>query len=97
MGRKARKTGLIRKAGVLSLSVQREEFPYKYVTVEGTVVQTDRPPFAEHMLAIARRYLPEEAAQGFVKAELERPGTELVLFTIRPDRWLTADFTDEVG
>jgi len=28
-GRKARKTGLIQKAGVLSLSVQREEFPYK--------------------------------------------------------------------
>jgi hypothetical protein len=95
-GRKARKTGLIQKAGVLSLSVQREEFPYKYVTVEGTVVQEDRPPSAEQMLAIARRYLPEEAAQGFVKAELERPGTELVLFTARPDRWLTADFTDEV-
>jgi uncharacterized protein len=49
------------------------------------------------MLAVARRYLPEEAAQGFVEAELENPEPELVLFTIRPDRWLTADFTDEVG
>jgi len=96
-GRKARKTGLIQKAGVLSLSVQREEFPYKYVTVEGTVVGEDRPPSAEQMLAIARRYLPEEAAQWFVKAELERPSSELVLFTVRPDRWLTADFTDDVG
>jgi uncharacterized protein len=97
MGRKARKTRLIQKAGVLSLSVQREEFPYKYVTVEGTVVQTDRPPSAEQMLAIVRRYLPEEQAQGFVTAELKHPGTELVLFTIRPDRWLSADFADEVG
>jgi uncharacterized protein len=96
-GRKARKTRLIQKAGVLSLSVQREEFPYKYVTVEGTIIQEDRPPPAEQMLAVARRYLPEEAAQGFVEAELENPGPELVLFTIRPDRWLTADFTDEVG
>ncbi len=96
-GRKARKTRLIQKAGVLSLSVQREEFPYKYVTVEGTVVQVDQPPSAEQMLAIVRRYLPEELAQGFVGAELERPGTELVLFTVRPDRWLTADFTDEAG
>ena len=43
-GRKARKTELIRRAGVLSLSVQREEFPYKYGTVEGTVVRIDRPP-----------------------------------------------------
>ena len=96
-GRKARKTRLIQRAGVLSLLVQREVFPYKYVTVEGTVVGTDRPPSAEQMLAVARRYLPEEAAQGFVEAELENPGSELVLFTIRPDRWLTADFSDEVG
>ena len=34
-GRKARKTNLIRKAGVLSLLVQREGYPYGYVTVEG--------------------------------------------------------------
>jgi uncharacterized protein len=95
-GRKARKTGLIRKVGVLSLCVQREEFPYKYVTVEGTVVEEDRPPSAEQMLAIARRYLPEEVAQWFVKAELGHPSSELVLFTVRPDRWLTADFTDDV-
>jgi nitroimidazol reductase NimA-like FMN-containing flavoprotein (pyridoxamine 5'-phosphate oxidase superfamily) len=94
-GRKARKTGLIEKAGVLSLSVQREEFPYTHVTVEGTVVRTDRPPSAQRMLAIARRYLPEEAARGSVKAELEHPGSELVLFEVRPDRWLTADFTEE--
>jgi nitroimidazol reductase NimA-like FMN-containing flavoprotein (pyridoxamine 5'-phosphate oxidase superfamily) len=96
-GRKARKTKLIRKAGVLSLLVQREEFPYKYATVEGTIIQENRPPSAEQMLAVARRYLPEEAAQMFVKAKLENPGSELVLFTIRPDRWVTADFTDEVG
>ncbi len=93
--RKARKTRLIQHAGVLSLCVQRGVFPYKYVTVEGTVVQTDRPPSAEQMLAIARRYLPEEAAQAFVAAELEHPGGELVLFTVRPDRWLTADFADD--
>jgi uncharacterized protein len=93
--RKARKTGLIRRAGVLSLSVQRDEFPYRYVTVEGTVVREDRPPSAEQMLAVARRYLPEEAARGFVEAELGSPGPELVLFTVRPDRWLTADFAEE--
>ena len=47
------------------------------------------------MLAIACRYMPEEAAQGFVEAELAHPGTELVLFTIRSERWLTADFAEE--
>jgi nitroimidazol reductase NimA-like FMN-containing flavoprotein (pyridoxamine 5'-phosphate oxidase superfamily) len=94
-GRKARKIGLIQKAGVVSFSVQREEFPYKYVTVEGTVVRTDRPPSAEQMLAIVRRYLPEEMAQGFVQAELARPDSKLVLFSVRPDRWLTFDFSDD--
>lgn len=97
MGRKARKTGLIEKAGRLSLIVQREEFPYRYVAIEGTVVQTDRPPSADQMLAIVRRYLPEEQAQGMVRGELDHPTGEFVLFTIRPDRWLTFDVTGEEG
>jgi uncharacterized protein len=96
-GRKSRKAELLRKAGVLSLTVQREEFPYGYVTVEGTVVGEDRPPSAEQALAVARRYMPEEQARGFVEAELEHPAPEFVLFTIRPDRWLTFDFADEAG
>ncbi len=96
-GRTSRKTALVEAAGVVSLTVQREEFPYKYVTVQGTVVGTDRPPSAEQMLAVARRYMPEEQAQGFVAAELGRPGGQFVLFTIRPDRWLTFDFSEESG
>jgi len=92
-GRNARKTRLIQKAGVLSFSVQHPEPPYRYVTIEGTVVKIDRPPTAEQMLAIVRRYIPEEASQGFVNAELQNPGPTLVLFTVHPDRWLTFDFS----
>ena len=94
-GRKSRKAGLIQRAGVLSLTVQREEFPYRYVTIEGAVAGADRPPSAEQVLAVVRRYLPEEAAQGFVKAEFEHPSPEFVLFTVRPDRWLSFDFGAE--
>src|SRR5262249_10482906 len=83
-GRTARKTALIEQAGVVSLLVQKEQFPYKYVSIEGTVVRADRPPSADQMLAIVRRYLPEEQAQGFVHGELANPGPGLVLFTIRP-------------
>jgi hypothetical protein len=96
-GRTARKMALIEKAGVVSLLVQQEQFPYKYVSVEGSVVRVDRPPSADQMLAIVRRYLPEEQAQGFVGAELANPGPGLVLFTVRPDRWLTADFSGVAG
>ena len=59
-GGKSRKAQLIEEAGVVSLCVQQETFPYKYVTVEGTIVQIDRSPSAEQALAIVRRYLPEE-------------------------------------
>lgn len=96
-GRTSRKSRLIRRAGVLSLTVQRETFPYQYVTVEGTVVRTDQPPAAEQVLAVVRRYLPEDQAQGFVTAELDSPAPEFALFTIRPDRWLSFDFGDEDG
>lgn len=44
---------------------------------------------AEQMLMIARRYMSEAAAQQFVSSELANPGPELVVFTIRPDRFLT--------
>jgi len=96
-GRVAQKAGLIRAAGVVGLCVQREEFPYKYVTIEGTIVGDDHPPAREQALAVVRRYLPEDAAQGFVVAELDRPNSEFVVFTVRPDRWHTLDFSDAAG
>jgi uncharacterized protein len=93
-GSKARKTRLIEKAGVLSIAVQKPTPPYRFVTVEGTVTGTDHQPAAEPLLAIVSRYLPKEIAEGFVQAEISRPAedNELVLYTIRPDRWLTMDF-----
>jgi uncharacterized protein len=93
-GHRARKIELIERAGVLTFSVQHGEMPFKYVTVEGTVIGADRPPSAEQMLMVARRYLPEEAAQGFVEGELAHPASQLVLFTVRPDRWVTFDFSE---
>jgi hypothetical protein len=44
------------------------------------------------MLAIVSRSLPAEQARAYVQAETEHPGPGLVLFTIRPRRWLSADF-----
>jgi len=96
-GRRSRKAALVRRAGVLSLTVQQEEFPYRYVTVEGTIFGEDRPPSAEQVLAVARRYMPEEHARGFVQAEIGHPSDEFVLFTVRPDRWLSFDFAAEAG
>ncbi len=92
-GSKTRKTRLIAKAGVLSLNVQDPAPPYKFVTVEGTVTETSRQPSADQLFAIVSRYLPEEMARGFAEAEVNRPDSQLVYYTIRPDRWIGLDFS----
>ena len=94
-GRRAHKAALVRRAGVVTLTVQQETYPYRYVSVGGTVVGDDAPPSEEQMLAICRRYLPEEEAQGYARAELSRPDSQLVVFTVRPDRWVSADYSEE--
>lgn len=95
MGHKSRKSRLIERAGTVSLCVQQPEMPYKYVTVEGTVVQAEQPAPTEPFLAILRRYMPEDHAQGMVAAELAHPGGGPILYTIRPDHWITFDLSPE--
>jgi uncharacterized protein len=92
-GAGSRKAKLIERAGVVTLVVQREEPPYQYVVVEGTVVDTVTPAPLDVREAIAIRYLGEEGGRGFVSSMKDSPG---VLFTIRPDRWLTADFSGDL-
>jgi nitroimidazol reductase NimA-like FMN-containing flavoprotein (pyridoxamine 5'-phosphate oxidase superfamily) len=92
----SRKLRLLHEGTPVSLCVQREELPYQYVTVEGTVVAVNDAPTAEQMLSIVRRYLPEEAARGYLSGEIES-GVALVHFSIRPGRWSGFDFGDDGG
>jgi nitroimidazol reductase NimA-like FMN-containing flavoprotein (pyridoxamine 5'-phosphate oxidase superfamily) len=93
---RSRKLRLLHEGSVVSLCVQREELPYKYVTVEGTVIAENDSPTAEQMLAIVRRYLSADDAQAFLESEMKSVAT-LVLFTIRPDRWAGLDFGEDAG
>ncbi len=92
-GASSRKARLITQAGAVTLVVQREEPPYQYVVVEGTVVETTNPAPRDLQESIAIRYLGEEGGRAFVGS---MEGVEEVLFTIRPDRWLSADFTGDL-
>ncbi|HWM58700.1 MAG TPA: pyridoxamine 5'-phosphate oxidase family protein [Pseudonocardia sp.] len=94
-GRRVRKTRLLEKAGVLSLNVQRAEFPYRFVTVEGTLLRADPAPEAAEIEEITRRYLPPESARGLADAEVAQRSDTFVLFTVRPDRWIAFDFSDD--
>ena len=83
------KERLIREAGPFSLCVQTETLPYKYVTVEGPVVEIDRAPTEEEALAITVRYLPADEATQWVKDNL---GADSLLVRMRPDKWLSTDY-----
>ncbi|ULP48202.1 pyridoxamine 5'-phosphate oxidase family protein [Mycolicibacter virginiensis] len=88
-----RKAKLIEQAGAVTLVVQREELPYQYVIVEGTVVNAATPAPLQQREAIAVRYLGQEGGRAFA-ANMD--GASSVLFTIRPDRWLTADYSGDL-
>jgi hypothetical protein len=92
-GVKSRKTKLIEQAGVVTLVAQNEEPPYQYVVVEGTVIDSASPAPLDVRVDIAIRYLGEEGGRAFVDGMKDQPG---ILFTIRPDRWITADFSGEL-
>jgi len=92
-GIQARKTRLLEQAGAFSLNVQHPEPPYRYVTVECTVVDADRAPTADAVAAITGRYLPADMARGMAEAETADPDSPFVLFTGRPQRWLSSDFS----
>jgi hypothetical protein len=91
-GRAARKTALLEKAGRFSFCVQHPDYPYRYVTVECAVVDANRSPAVEDVLAIVGRYLPPDAARGFAEAEVAGAAGTFVLFTGRPERWTSLDF-----
>jgi nitroimidazol reductase NimA-like FMN-containing flavoprotein (pyridoxamine 5'-phosphate oxidase superfamily) len=87
-----RKARLIEQAGAVTVVVQREELPYQYVIVEGTVVDVATPAPVDVRESIAIRYLGEEAGRAFVASLTDRQN---VLFTIRPDRWFSAEISEE--
>lgn len=92
-GASSRKARLIEQAGKVTLVVQREQPPYQYVSVEGTVVDTATPAPRDAREDIAIRYLGEDGGRAFVDGMGEGNS---VLFTVRPDRWITADFSGDL-
>ena len=90
-GADSRKAKLVREAGVVTVTVQREQPPYRYAIVEGTVVEATTPAPREAREEIAIRYLGPEDGRAFTDG---MDGFASVLFTIRPDRWITQDYSD---
>ena len=57
--RESRKGPLVEVGKRISLCVQTEERPYKYVSIEGPVISAEIADIDEHMRPMAQRYLGE--------------------------------------
>ncbi|MGZ9142655.1 MAG: pyridoxamine 5'-phosphate oxidase [Candidatus Binatia bacterium] len=95
-GRESRKGSLLACAGRFSLCAQSESPPYKYVSVEGPIVSTEAADIERDLRPLARRYLGKEAGDRYVEETRNLPThTDNVLIRMRPERWLTTDYSKE--
>jgi PPOX class probable F420-dependent enzyme len=97
-GRESRKGRLLARAGRFSLCVQTEKAPYKYVSVEGAVVSTEAADIERDLRPLARRYLGQKKGDRYVEETRNLPThSDNVLIRMRPERWLTTDYSKENG
>jgi PPOX class probable F420-dependent enzyme len=93
-GEQSRKGKLLRPGVRVSLVAQSEAAPYQYVSVEGPVSSVEPARDPEQVRALARRYLGVAGGDAYTAATArsyeEDPN---VLVRIRPERWLTVDYT----
>jgi nitroimidazol reductase NimA-like FMN-containing flavoprotein (pyridoxamine 5'-phosphate oxidase superfamily) len=91
-GRNSRKGRLLTQAGRFSLCVQTETPPYRYVSVEGPITATEAVDVERDLRPLAHRYLGAEEGDSFVEQTRGSQG-ESILIRMRPQRWLTADYS----
>lgn len=91
--RKSRKGALLAKDTRMSMCVQSEELPYKYVSIEGPVISVEEADMRADLRPIARRYLGEELGDNYVAAVLAEPEERpQVVIRMKPERWYTVDY-----
>lgn len=97
-GRESRKGRLLARAGKFSLCAQTETPPYKYASVEGSIVSTQPAEIERDLRPLARRYLGVEMGDRYIEQTRNLPEhADEVLIRMRPERWLTADYAKAFG
>lgn len=87
-----RKAELLREAGRFSLCVQQETPPYKYVSAEGPAI-IEQADFERDIRPLTYRYFGPEVGDQFIESLGESPGTGDILVRMKPDRWLSEDYS----
>jgi hypothetical protein len=89
-GGSSRKARLLRAAGRMSLCVQEETPPYRYVSVEGPVT-IGRPDFERDVRPTALRYLGAPMGEVYLQA-IASQHEGAILVRVRPEHWLSVDY-----
>jgi len=94
----SRKARLLEASRCLSLCVQSERPPYKYVSVEGTVRSIEPANLERDTRPIAHRYLGREQGDRYIEAT-RGAGGEAGSIVVRVDlrRWLSVDYAKQFG
>jgi nitroimidazol reductase NimA-like FMN-containing flavoprotein (pyridoxamine 5'-phosphate oxidase superfamily) len=92
--RTSRKGNLLEMGTRCSLCAQEEVLPYKYVSIEGPVTAIEPGDIEHHLRPMARRYLGPEGGDAYVeRTRAERAEGGSIVVRIRPERWLTVDYS----
>jgi hypothetical protein len=74
--------------------VQQETPPYKYVSAEGPVVSIESIQLERDLRPLVNRYLGAEEGSNFIEGlGGDSAGTGDVLVRMRPERWLSEDYS----
>lgn len=79
--------------GRYALVVQEEATPYRYVSVEGPVVEARPTDLEGDLLPMAIRYLGEEVGARYAHGWAAGDNRNDLVYTIRPQRWASADMS----
>ena len=80
------KARLLEAAGRATMTIQTEDPPYKYASIEGPVTIV---PAAHDPLVLASRYLGPELGRWYVDNQAD---ADAVNVRLRPEHWRTYDF-----
>lgn len=89
MGVDSKKAKLIAASGRYTMTVQREELPYKYVMAEGPVIESRPADTETDTRPLARRYLGDELGDRYVEDGTDESSVVLVM---RPEHWYSTDY-----
>ena len=84
----SRKGRLLRLGTRVSLCVQDESPPYRYVTVEGPVIEIADDDRERHEVPMAIRYLGEERGRAYIDS---LPEADWKRYVIHPEHWTSMD------